>query len=420
MRDPSVRVIRTNPAFGWYWLGQTVSSAGSQVALFALPLVTAAALGGSAAEVGLVAAAATLPYLLFSLLAGHLLEGRPRRRTMVAADLAQAALIGVIPVAWVCGVLSVPLVAVIAFLSGTAALCFGVVGFSFVPDLVGTDDLAAANRALQGSRTVTEVVAPAGAGVLVGALGAPIAMVATAVGHLVSAFGVFRARPASEHPSPASTGRPDSAGRIFDGLRILFTDRHLRPLTLHAAIYNLAEQILLLNLVLWAVQQQHVPAAVYGVALGAIGLGALVGTVTSMLLSARIGLGPAFLVSLVLSCGTPLLTAVWPLEGLPLAIVIAAIMFVSGVGLGNANVYSLTLRQSVIAKDQLTRSAGAYTQVMYGSIPIGSALAGVIGQGLGSRAAVMVGAIGLVLSIVPMLTPAMLRLRDTAAVARAG
>ena len=77
---------------------------------------------------------------------------------------------------------------------------------------------------------------------------------------------------------------------------------------------------------------------------------------------------------------------------------------ISGIGLGNANVYSLTLRQTVIPKALLARSGGAYRQIMYGSIPIGSALAGVIGVVAGTRVGVAVGAVGLALSALPMFT----------------
>lgn len=66
----------------------------------------------------------------------------------------------------------------------------------------------------------------------------------------------------------------------------------------------------------------------------------------------------------------------------------------------------LTLRQSAIPREQLTRSAGAYTQVMYGSIPLGGILAGVLGEWLGTRGAAATGALLLAESIAPMLTRA--------------
>ena len=94
---------------------------------------------------------------------------------------------------------------------------------------------------------------------------------------------------------------------------------------------------------------------------------------------------------------------------------IATVLLVSGVGLGNANVYSLTLRQTVIPADQLARTVGASRQIMYGSIPIGSALAGVLGATAGTRAGAALGTIGLALSAVPMLARRIRQLPDATA-----
>ena len=81
-----------------------------------LPLVAALSLGAGPAGVSAVATAAMLPNLLFSLLVGNWVEGRDHRRIMVPADLVRALLIAVIPVAWLAGALSLPLLVVVAFL----------------------------------------------------------------------------------------------------------------------------------------------------------------------------------------------------------------------------------------------------------------------------------------------------------------
>ncbi|MCC9173482.1 MFS transporter [Arthrobacter sp. zg-Y179] len=435
MKDHSWVLLRTDRSFRRYWLGQGAASAGAQVTGIAIPLVTAIALDAGPAAVSLVAAAGTLPYLLFSLVAGHLLQGRDQRRSMVAADIAQCVLLAQIPLAWAGGWLSVPLLAAVTFLSGCCALIFGLSAFAFVPALVADQDLAPANRAVQATRTVTEISGPGLAGLLVSAVGAPGALIATMLGHLASAAGVVSSRPREQHsvaaaPSPTASmpageenpnavpgSAPGKRPTLLTGLRILFGDRHLRALTVHAATYNAAEQILMLNLILWAVQQQDVGVGAYGLALAGAGVGGLLGTLTALRLADKAGLGPAFAVSLVLSCAVPLLLPVWPVTGWTLAAVIAAVMLLRGIGEGNANIYSLTMRQQLIPREELTRSAGAYTQVMYGSIPLGALLAGVVGATLGVRAGVLIGALGLVLSAVPMLTPAFLRLRAVPAAA---
>lgn len=412
MRDPSAALIRKDRSFAWYWSGQSISSLGSQLTTMALPLVTAVTLHGTPAQVGWVATAGMLPYLLFSLIAGHLLEGRDARKVMLPANLVQAAATALVPIAWAVGWLSVPLLVVLAFIAGCAALCFGVVGFSYLPSLVHEDDLAAANRALQGSRTVADVAGPGIAGLLVGILGAPLTLAADALSYIASALGIARSRPllAPDVLVPSAPDAPTPS--VTEGLRILFTNAYLRALTAHAALYNLAEQIFMLNLVLWAVQGQGLSPSYYGLAVGAAGVGGLIGTATALKLERAMGLGKAFVLSLLLSCGVPMFAVAGNLHGTPLTFALAAIMLLSGLGVGNANVYSLTMRQRAIPRPQLTRSAGAYTQVMYGSIPLGSVAAGFLGQHYGTRAATFVGAIGLFCSLLPMLNPKVVKLRE--------
>ena len=72
---------------------------------------------------------------------------------------------------------------------------------------------------------------------------------------------------------------------------MLFSNPYLRALTIHAAAYNLAEQVVVINLVLWAVQSQGISPGAYGLALSAGGIGALLGTLTALRLADRLGFG---------------------------------------------------------------------------------------------------------------------------------
>lgn len=418
MSDPSVDLVRHNRSFRWYWLGQTFGTAGHQVTVVALPLVSALVLDAGPSEVGFVATAAMLPYLLFSMVAGHLLESRDKRRTMIPADLAQFLLIGAVPAAWLLGYLTVPLLAAIAFLSGTAALIFGIAGFAYLPQLVTEQQLPAANRAVQGSRTITEIAGP-------GVAGAAHLRARARPGHgrrrgeLSGLRRRRRPRPSPAHHGVASSTRtrgrshPEEPGVGVDG----HADSPHQPLSAGPDGPRRGVQLRRAGVLpqprALAVQFQGVSAGAYGLALAAGGVGGLLGTLTALALADRLGLGRAFALSLGLSCGVPLLTAAWSLTGAALAGVIAAVMFLAGIGLGNANVYSLTLRQTVIPGTQLARSGGAYSQVMYGTIPIGAALAGVIGETLGTRTGVLLGAAGLVLSALPMLSRRILALKST-------
>ena len=167
----------------------------------------------------------------------------------------------------------------------------------------------------------------------------------TPLSYLASVVGIRAAR-RPEPPVPEQ-----HRGRLRDGLALIVRDPYLRPLTTHAAIYNGAAQIFVVNLVIWIVRDNDVSPGLYGLALAAGGAGAFVGTMLALRLAGRLGYGRAFLASLVLSCGVPLLTAALPWSGAALGAGLAALQFVACIGLGSANVLSTTLRQTRIPRD---------------------------------------------------------------------
>lgn len=393
--------------FRRFWAGHTISVLGTQVTAVALPLVASLTLDAGAAGVAAVATAGFLPNLLLPLLVGNWLEHRRRRRIMVVADLVRAAALAVVPLAHLAGGLSMPLLVAVAFAMGAASVVFEIGSFAYVPSLVDEADLAAANRATQGSSTAAQVAGPGLAGGLAQALGPVAALALDAVSYLASAVGVAGAR----RPEPAPVPPQERTG-LLAGLRAIAVNPWLRALTTHAAIYNGASQILTVNLVIYAVTDRGLGAGLFGLALSAAGAGAFLGTLASLRLAARFGYGRTFAGALVCSTGAPLLITVLPGRGPVLAGTLALVQLVSGCGLGVANVLSVTLRQVVIPRGNLARSNGGYRLLIYGALPLGSALGGVLGQAFGSRIGVAAGTAGLALSALPMFTRRIRSLRD--------
>ena len=399
-------LLRRDQDFRRFWAGHTISAFGTQITAVALPLVAVVTLGSGAGVVAAISTAAFLPNLLLPLVAGHWLESRRRRRVMVGTDLLRAGLLALIPLAFALDVLSVGLLVAVAFLVGAASVVFDTGSFAYVPSIVDERDLPAANRAAQGSRTAAEVAGPGLAGGLVTLLGPAGAIIADALSYLASAAGVAGARRPEPAPPP-----PEPGARFFAGLRPLVTNPFLRALTVHAAAYNLAWQVLSINLVIYAVDDRGLTPGLFGLALSAGGLGAFLGTMVALRAAGRLGYGRAFAAALGFSTGVPLLIALLPGRGAVLAAGLAGCQLAAGFGLGIANVLSLTLRQTVAPRNSLARTGAGYRLVIYGVIPLGSVLGGVLGEGLGSRAAVALGAAGMAGSILPMLTRRIRRLR---------
>ncbi|MGE5828864.1 MAG: MFS transporter [Micromonosporaceae bacterium] len=403
-------LLRRNRDFSLFWAGQSISVVGTQVTAVALPLVATLTLHSGPAGVSVVATASYLPNVLLPLFVGHWLERRRRRPVMIAADVLRAATLAVVPLAYLFGSLSVPLLAGVAFVVGAASVVFDVGSFAYLPSLVESEDLAAANRASQGSITVAQVGGPGLAGVLVQAVGAPTAIVVDAVSYLGSAVGISAARRPEPPPPDASAARPS----ILSGLRIVLGNPYLRALTAHAAGYNAAYQILMVNLVVYALAERGAAPGLYGLALTAGGVGAFLGAMMALRLVARSGYGHAFIVTVVFSAGVPLIIVTIPLAGPAFAVALGACLLISGLGVGSANVLSVTLRQLAVPRDSLARSNGAYRLLIYGVMPFGSVLGGVVGQALGPRAGVGIGTAGMALSAIPMVVGRIRALRDPA------
>ncbi len=399
--EPKTRraLLARHRDFRWFWMGETVSVFGTQVTAFALPLVAALTLHAGAGAVGAVATASYLPNVIAPLLAGHWLESRRRRPAMIGADILRAVVLAVVPLSYGLGFLSIDLLCAVAFVVGAASALFDVASFAYIPTLVDAADLPGANQAMQGSTTVAQVGGPGLAGIIVQVAGPPLAVIANALSYLASILGVAAGGRGEPRPVPEDAGRSG----IFGGIRSLLGNPYLRSLTAHAAMYNVAYQIVMVNLVVWVVKERHVGVGVYGVALSAAGAGAFLGTMAVLRVSARVGYGRAYLYALVLFTGVPLVLAALPLHGNALGYAIAAVEVVAGIGVGAANVLSTTLRQAVVGVGALARSMGSYRVIIFGVIPFGSAVGGVLGDTLGSRTGVAIGTACFAISATPMV-----------------
>src|SRR4051794_22929579 len=159
------------------WTGLTVSLVGMQISGVARPLTAILALGASAGQLGVLGAARWLPYLVFGLLAGVVLDHVPRRPVLVVTHVGRALLLLSIPLAFDLGVLHLELV-VISFGIGSLMIFSDAAYQSVVPSLVGPLELVGANSKLEGSRSMAQIVGPGIGGGLVQLLGAPLAIAA--------------------------------------------------------------------------------------------------------------------------------------------------------------------------------------------------------------------------------------------------
>src|SRR3954470_20977004 len=130
-------------------IGQTTSQFGAQVSGVAIPLLAVLVLHASPLQLGLVTASGTLAFALIGLPAGAWVDRTARRPVLVAADLSRTVLMLSIPVAALCGALTIAQLIVVSLLAGFARVFFDVAYQSYLPSVVGRDGLLAGNSAME-------------------------------------------------------------------------------------------------------------------------------------------------------------------------------------------------------------------------------------------------------------------------------
>ncbi|MFI6293117.1 MFS transporter [Nonomuraea sp. NPDC050790] len=386
------------PGFRNLYLGSAVSAFGAQVGYVALPLLAVTTLRAGPGQVGLLSALATISVLVVGLPAGAWIDRMRKKPLMIVADWARAVLLASVPVAAWLGGLTMEHLYAVAALTGVGTLFFDVAAQSLVPRLVGRERLTEANSLLVGTNAAMDISGRSFAGVLVGAAGAPAAVLLNAAGYLCSAL-FLRGVPAVETP-PARGPRPRLTRQIAEGVRFVLGHATLRPIVLQGAMTNLGFPLYSVLLPVLVVSQLGYPEWVLGLYLAVGGVGTLAGSATAHHVGARLGRGRGvWVVSLVT---TPASLLVPLLDGGPWIWVSAAAWFALTYRTGLNNVLLVSFRQRVTPDEMLGRMNATMRLVLMGAVGIGGLLAGLIGELWGVRAALWAGALFMSLSWVPI------------------
>jgi MFS family permease len=372
-----------------FWFGQTISVFGDQITLLALPIVAVLVLEADPAQMGLLTAVGLLPHLLLSLPAGVWLDRvQRRRRVMVVSDVIRAGVIAIVPLAFVLDVLSIELLFVVTFIVGTVAVFFDLAWLTMVTAVVRRDQLVAANALLNASRSVSAVGGPAIGGVLIQILTAPIALLADAVSYIASALFLSRVR-TTEPPVERDPG--SIREQLGAGMTFIVRDPIMRPAVFSVATMNLFNFAFQGLFILFATRHLGLDPAVLGVALGAGAIGGVVGAVVAAPLGRRIGIGPGYIVGLVLF---PAAAIVIPLaQGLPFAAIVGILVvaeFFGGLGVMILDINGGSLLLARMPARIRGRAGGAFRFVNMGIRPIGATIGGILGSLIGVRETLLI------------------------------
>ncbi len=388
--------LRRQRNFLRLWVGESISSLGSQVTELALPLVAVLTLNAGPLEMGLLTAAGLGPYLVVALPAGAWIDRlRARRRLMILADLGRAALLVSVPLAYALGGLTIAQLYLVSVAGGTLTVLFNTAFTTLLPGMVHDQQLADANGRLQTSSAAAQVAGPGVAGLMVQAFSAPLAILVDAVSYLASAAALARITTVEREPPPSQ--RRALRAEIGEGLRFVAGEGSLRAIAGSAATLNLFGILVLSILVLYARRDLHLSPASIGLIFASGGVGAVIGAVIASPLARRIGQGRAiFAASAWFSVGL----LVIPLATGPhAALILAGNELLGGVAVMVFDVNAMTLAQRSTGQGMLGRVSATLGFLTQGAKPLGALLGGVLGELLGLHGALWVAAAGGTLTV---------------------
>ena len=374
-----------------------ITSFGAQITNLALPLTAALLLNATPMQMGILVALETLPFALFSLHAGVLLDRVRKLPVIIAADVGRGIALLAIPVAAWFGVLSMEILFAVGFLCGMQNVVGGAAYQVLLAQMAGRKRLVEANAKVTLGETSAALIGPGIAGGLIHVLTAPFAIALDAMTFFASALMLRRIK------APNDVARDGVNGGVWreigEGLKLVWGNRTLWGLAWLAGIWQFLHHMQVAVLILFATRELGLSAGAIGLAFVFGGAGCVLASASAERLSARFGIGPVIVHGLILSAfgwqaygligGPP-----W-LAGLLLGM--AMLVFDFGAILYAINY--LSLRQAITPDRLLGRMTATMRFVTVASAPIGSLVGGALASQVGLRSTLLVvGVLGLLLS----------------------
>ena len=392
------------------WAADALSQAGTQVTVIALPLLLIKVLDAGPFEVGLLTTFEFLAFLLVGLPAGVWVDRMRRRNVLMVADLVRGLLYGSLPLAWALDALTLVQVYAVALVAGVCTVFFDVAYQSYLPHLVGRDNLVEGNAKLQGTQSVAQVAGPTVGGVLVQVLTAPYAILVDAASYLWSAVWVLSIR--SREPRPERAPDRHLGREMKEGLAFVLGNRLLRAITACTATANLFTNVgmTVFVVLLASASGLNLSAGTIGLLFSATAVGGVLGAMVARRFAGWIGQGPALWISIAV--GVP---GILPLPFVQrgwLLWLVAAGMVVWGASIVVYNITQVSFRQLLCPERLLGRMNATIRFAVWGTIPIGSLLGGILGATIGLRPTLWVAVVGSALALLPVLLSPLRTMRE--------
>jgi MFS family permease len=387
------------PVFGRLWAAAIASNLADGLGRTAIPLI-ATTLTRDPLLISAVTAVAFVPWLLFGLPAGLLIDRIDRRIAMAAANGLRVLMALVVALAATTGTLTIWLLYGCILIWGIGETVFDTGTNALVPSTVEDRHLERANGRIQAAQLVIDTFIGAPISGMLFAVAIALPIWSTAGGFAVSGLlalllpvSVARAARAAGSDEVTHTGLRRIGHDARESLTFLWHHRLLRGLIIVTTLIGAMLSFGQAAEILFFLQTMHVPPAFLGFVMAAIGVGALLGALSASALVARLGRAKVMWGATVLG-GVTL-----GLVGIAGNLVLALISYaVSAYAISVWNVPWSALRQQLIPGPMLGRTIGFIRSLTWGVIPLATVVGGLVAR-VDLRLPWIIGGLGAVIVI---------------------
>lgn len=396
--------------FARLWLSDTVSLFGNAFTGLALPSIAVLTFKATPFDLGILFAVAFVPYPALGLFVGVWADRFRRRRIMIAANIGRMFTLGSIPIAFLLGQLSFLQIYLVALTNGILSVFFDIAYQSYLPVLVDREHLIEGNQKLQVSASAASFFGPGIAGQVYDAIGGALTIAYDAIGYLASSISLISIRKREEKKEPNLTDPPpDFFGEMLEGVRVVSDNPVLWRIAGSTATSNLGTNMIGAVFLIFVYDQLHLSPGTFGI-IGTIGAGGFIlGVLLTGRLTRRLGVG----VSLAVSIGAGFIALANPLalQGQPF-LILSAVGFATGTMVPMYNITQVSLRQAITPIKLQGRMNATMRVIVWGTIPVGSIVGGILGEQIGIVDTLYIGALVSGLAILWILLGPVIKIRN--------
>jgi MFS family permease len=395
--------------FRQLFIGDTISQVGTQLTMLAMPVLAVRVLHADEFQMGLLGTFEFLAFLVIGLPSGAWVDRWRKQRVLIANDVIRAVALASLPLAWALDALTLIQMFLVALVIGVCTVFFDVAYQSYLPEIVEPEHIGEGNAKLQASESVARIGGPAVAGGLIKLMGAPLTIALDALSFLGSALFVRRIRH-EDTPPPREDRRP-LVVEIREGLAFVLKNPLLWRITACTSASNFFSSMTGVLLVFFVLNDLGLDPGHIGIAMGIGSVGGLVGALATPRINRLVGEGRTIPLTSVLWIPAG---ALMPLagEGVPPMVALTLSSLVTSFIVVVYNITQVSFRQRLCPRPLLGRMNASIRFIVWGTMPIGSFVGGLLGEALGARNVFWIGMVGSAVAALPVVLSPLVNMRD--------